>query len=1667
MKSLQSLLLFIICVCHLQIVFGLQESEPNNSFQSANQTYEDSTMNGAVAGSVQDPNDYFYSVPNDDGTIILQFTFTSISTSTDFFAYMYNKNGSLIGNNYLYNVGIGTFTDSLTVYCRLQDTIYFRFSSSEIVSYNFNYSTVSSGINDFEPNGSIGQANSMLFSDTAYGRLGYNSVSPDANDYFVTNLPTFGTINLYIKYNNTSSVTSSDFYSYIYNKNGSLIGNSYKYNQPLGISYDTITIYCRELDSLYFRFGSSGCFSYQFYYDVYAPTQNDVEPNNAIIDANWFNHNDTVEGRIGYISVSTDPNDYFYTVLPDDGTIEYIVKYINTSNSTSSDFFSYIYNKNGSLIGNSYLYNQPLGISYDTIKVYCRAKDTVYFRIGSSGCFSYEFNYKVIPTGISDVEPNNSRPEANQFLISDTVKGRIGYNSISADPNDYFFSVLPDDGTIEYIVKYINTSNSTSSDFFSSIYNKNGSLIGNSYLYNQPLGISYDTIRVYCRSKDTVYFRIKTSGCFSYEFNYRVVPSGTVDAEPNNSLAEATSFLNTDTVKGRIGYSSISADADDYFFSVLPDDGTIEYIVKYNNTSNSNGSDFYTYIYNENGGLIGSSNKVNQPLGVNYDTIRVYCRSKDTVYFRIKSSGCFSYEFNYRVIPSGVPDVEPNNSLGEAKPIGLSDTLFGRIGHLSVSVDNNDYFKFYTNRYSSIRSVLKFNNTSNSTLSDIYIYLYNSSGQLIFNSYYYNVQLGSTVDTLNMNCLPADTFYLRVSSSGCFDYSLDFELVDVQPDVSFNLFEIGQRVGFKPEIINADTFTWYFGDGQTSTIKYAIHNYNFGSYDVILTATKNICNVKISDTAHIEIKGVEYYTPKSAGQGGDAIIEIFGGGLDTTATVKLIKGATVISPKDKYSNDLLDHLTCVFDLHSEDGGLYDLKIEIPGENPVVFQKGFEIDTFKYPYCSAEIVGPSVWRVNRDTRFNLVVQNHGNVMASGVTVGLVWPKDVSFNFEHKQYTPPDTGKVTVEVDGTLFTLDWSEIKFIYDSSRTVTEIDSFQGKPYNGFIRFIQIPHVPANTTVELPFIARSSSGGKPSFYTFTWRPNFFGSCHSPNYTDLYENGASEMIDLVDMVADNTKNVPLQVMTKTLKVGQKHLAVNAKLAGAKFWAWWDGYDVAPETYQDIWTDLDAANAYALKTGTEELGKFVMGKGLGKLTDSYNDKVNFINKRLANNPKMSNELAGKYLDKLNKLSASNQRLQRLEAMFKTTSDLATLSDKLVALQKSVADCPELQKQVDDLIKQLDKEINHEETKETPTETIQSRDPNAIYGPVGIGSNRYVNQWSRQYFQITFENMDTATAAAQTVTVYDTLDVSVFDLSTFEFGNVTVSEKTVRMIKHQDDFVADIDLNPKLNMLVRIFARLNTSNGVISWDFVSIDPVTGDFPTDPFAGFLPPNKNYPEGEGSVSYSVALKNNLNNGIQLNNRATIIFDENEPILTNTWQNILDIKKPVSNINASVVDTSITLSLSGIDTESGIAGYVIYVSDNGGPWLPFLNSIQDTLIIAGERGHTYGFYVESKDRVYNLEKKQPAPEVSVIVTSIDTLPNPYSGELVVFPNPTRESVYVVLGNPEIEKHIFLNDVTGRTVYDLKTKDERVWVDMSKLPSGIYLMIARIKDTFLSVKVVKD
>jgi len=1665
------------------------DTEPNDSFALATGINQNETKLGHIKyifeGEV-DNYDYYRAKTSYDGTFKVYVSATNTSGTNKWLNLnVYGSNKSTLASKYISGsssipAGV-TVYDSITLYGRGVDSVFFRLEASGTFSYDIKYNVIETKNNDTEPNGSFATATLINQNENKLGHIKYIFEGEvDNYDYYRAKTSYDGTFKVYVKATNTSG-TTSNCYLIVYGNNKSQLASKYisgSSSIPAGVTvYDSITLYGRGVDSVFFRLEASGTFSYDIKYNVIETKNNDTEPNGSFETAILINQNENKSGHIKYIfEGEVDNYDYYRAKTSYDGTFKVYVKATNTSGTTSNCYLI-VYGSNKSQLAVKYISGSssiPAGVTaYDSITLYGRGVDSVFFRLEASGTFSYDIKYIVIETKNNDTEPNGSFETATLINQNENKSGHIKYIfEGEVDNYDYYRAKTSDDGTFKVYVTATNTSG-INNWLYLAVYGSNKSQLATRYISGSssiPAGATvYDTITLYGRGIDSVFFRIEASGTFTYNFSYEIQDKSTNDAEPNGSFASAIAINQHEIKSGHIKYILNGVIDDyDYYRTKTAVDGTVKIYVSATNTG-STSSWLYLTAYGGNQGqllakyITGSSSIL--PGVKVYDTLTINGIGVDSLFFRFDASGTFSYNFKYDIVDITTNDIEPNNTFATAVK---TETKQIKAGHLMYkangTTDQDDYYVTPISTKGSLNIIVELTNISGSP-GWVHLLGYNKSKTIILSQYVKkitNLPVGQLIrDTIVLKCAVLDTFYLRWTAAGLTDYKFSIVMIDRQPYANMTHERLGNTVGFRPQLANADKFLWDFGDGTTSTQKFPMKTFPIGYYTSKLIATNSVCNYKDTAFIAIEIKGVEYYTPDTSGVGGDCIVKIFGGGLDSSTKVRLKMGAIELTPVQLETSKNNVQLHAIFDFHLVDEGTYDVVIEIKGETPIVYPGGFKLKAFRYPYTWSEIVSPTRMRTNLNTNMKLVVGNKGNVMASGVLVAVIWPKSVDLKFDTKWFKPPTSGNYSITAADTTYIFKWEDIQIFYsDSFNTATEIDTFNLQPFDGFMRMIQIPKIAAGSTIEIPLIAKTTSTGAKDFITYTFKPNLFGSCGNGSFIDATENVAVEGAYLLEKVVGAVpvlNKSPVAWLAKAVKGTTQHMANLGQVMGAT-------YNYATGVTPDIYSSLPANFNSNVGAGNDQtLGAVLeVGTDLAFIKGGpkvFKGQTDNLNKWIAKNPNAFEGSIDFARDNIKSMDDVRNFIKNAHEIVKTGRDVNDLIDKVARLQQLVKDCPELQKQLDELMKNLNKDMTLRDPKYTRTGAVTSFDPNEIIGPIGIGENQYVLKQERQQFTITFENKETALAAAQIVTVSDTLDAARFDINTFEFTDFTIANKTYTVPKGRQEFVLEDSLSPV--MKVRINGKLEINTGAVTWQFTAIDPATGDIPV--FEGFLPPNTIMPEGEGSVSFTILPKQTLADGAVIKNRASIIFDQNEPILTNTWQNIVDALPPASTVSATRVwgSREIHLTFSGSDATSGLANYDIYIQEEGGEWLALGNAYGDTEIIKADSSKQYNFYVLANDKVGNTEVKIPGTEATVGINELIK----GKGQLSLGPNPAADMVYI--GGLKQSGTFIISDLSGKKILSGIVSETNNGIDIHQLTSGMYIIRIYSNGSFESLKLLKS
>jgi hypothetical protein len=120
-----------------------------------------------------------------------------------------------------------------------------------------------------------------------------------------------------------------------------------------------------------------------------------------------------------------------------------------------------------------------------------------------------------------------------------------------------------------------------------------------------------------------------------------------------------------------------------------------------------------------------------------------------------------------------------------------------------------------------------------------------------------------------------------------------------------------------------------------------------------------------------------------------------------------------------------------------------------------------------------------------------------------------------------------------------------------------------------------------------------------------------------------------------------------------------------------------------------------------------------------------------------------------------------------------------------------------------------------------------------------------------------------------------------------------------------------------------------------------------------------------------------------------ITFDINNPIETSEWVNVLDNTKPSSRVlTLPRIQTSPSFAVewAGADEGAGIRDYTIFVSENGGPFVPWLvNTVEVSGAFTGGHGKHYMFYSVSRDQAGNVEEAPPMADAATHIAANHTI----------------------------------------------------------------------------------
>lgn len=281
----------------------------------------------------------------------------------------------------------------------------------------------------------------------------------------------------------------------------------------------------------------------------------------------------------------------------------------------------------------------------------------------------------------------------------------------------------------------------------------------------------------------------------------------------------------------------------------------------------------------------------------------------------------------------------------------------------------------------------------------------------------------------------------------------------------------------------------------------------------------------------------------------------------------------------------------------------------------------------------------------------------------------------------------------------------------------------------------------------------------------------------------------------------------------------------------------------------------------------------------------------------------------------------------------------------------------------------------------EILQEFDPNDIYGYKSESGSEFIGIDVKELpYCIEFENTpELANAAANLIVVEDVLNPEIFDLDTFKPQTVTFGKYEVDLHGEQE-YAGTVDMRPSVNAIAEVKLSLDKKTGKVTCSIKSLDPLTLEHTMHYQQGVLPVNKHKGEGIGTLTFTVALKERVGDGVTVDNGASIVFGTHEAIKTPVWHNVTDFVRPVSRVSDIEVLTSseIELTLDAFDAGSGIMKVDLYCStDSCKTWTCLAEGLADSKYkVAVSDAIDYRFACVATDHAGNSEMKALVPEAS-------------------------------------------------------------------------------------------
>lgn len=298
-----------------------------------------------------------------------------------------------------------------------------------------------------------------------------------------------------------------------------------------------------------------------------------------------------------------------------------------------------------------------------------------------------------------------------------------------------------------------------------------------------------------------------------------------------------------------------------------------------------------------------------------------------------------------------------------------------------------------------------------------------------------------------------------------------------------------------------------------------------------------------------------------------------------------------------------------------------------------------------------------------------------------------------------------------------------------------------------------------------------------------------------------------------------------------------------------------------------------------------------------------------------------------------------------------------------------------------------------------------------PTGLAMPEFVAAGSSLPAEFRFVNDPSQGGApAHEVVITHQLDADL-DWSTFTFDDLGWGPMSVEIPEGAQSFSTRVEyvspMRDNTPLLVDIAAQFDLLSGLATWTFRSIDPATGLPPGSVFDGFLPPNDASHLGEGFVRFSAQTRHGLATGAEVEQRALISMNGEQPVETAARIVLIDAEAPTSSVTPLPADShfrSFPVAWSGADRQGAVAAYDVYVSVDNGPFALWRQATMASAdVYTGAFGHSYAFYSVAIDGAGNREAPSGAAQAATRLVDPATVEF-VNGQIVVHGGPDFDSV---------------------------------------------------------------